>query len=130
MCWFIYDLMQSKLGCNILKCLSLKISIIITIPKLWFCIKVTNSYKKKGTFLKISKVFAGWSGCTRLQPVISKLMLQQNLSMFQKNWLHQIYELQHMLFEETICCNCNLTDHPVSSGKLKKFHQYYILVLG
>ena len=57
-------------------------------------------------------------------------MQQLNLSMSQINRLHQIYELQYMLLEETTYYNCKQGDCSGSSDRLKKFNQYYALLLG
>ena len=57
-------------------------------------------------------------------------MQQLNLSMSQINRLYQIYDLQYMLLEETIYYNCKQGDYSGSSDRLKKFNQYYALLLG
>ena len=56
-------------------------------------------------------------------------MQQLNLSMSQINRLHQSYELQYMLLEETTYCNCKVGDCSGSSDRLKKFHQHCVLRL-
>ena len=55
-------------------------------------------------------------------------MQQLNLSMSQINGL--IYDLQYMLLEEKIYYNCKQGDGSGSSDRLKKFNQYYALLLG
>ena len=50
--------------------------------------------------------------------------------MSQINRLHQIYELQYILLEETTCNNRKLAHCLGFSGKLEKFDQYYVLALG